>query len=50
VPPSGRSWIDNDLGTTKGIKVKGRRVEGPQSLKRGDVIEIGTSKVTFEVE
>ena len=50
VRPSGGSWIVNDLGSTNGIKVNGRRVTGPQSLKRGDVIEIGTSRVTFELE
>jgi hypothetical protein len=50
VRPSGGSWIVNDLGSTNGIKVNGLRVDGAQSLKRGDVIEIGTSKVTFEVE
>src|SRR3954447_20086987 len=50
VRPSGGSWIVNDLGSTNGIKVNGRRVSGPQSLKRGDVIELGTSRVTFELE
>jgi pSer/pThr/pTyr-binding forkhead associated (FHA) protein len=50
IRPSGGSWIVNDLGSTNGIKVNGRRVDGPQSLKRGDVIEIGTSRVTFELE
>jgi hypothetical protein len=50
VRPSGGSWIVNDLGSTNGIKVNGRRVRGPQSLKPGDVIELGTSRVTFEVE
>ncbi len=50
VRPSGGGWIVNDLGSTNGIKVNGRRVEGPQSLKPGDVIELGTSRVTFEVE
>jgi len=50
VRPSGGSWMVNDLGSTNGIKVNGRRVDGPQSLKPGDVIEIGTSRVTFEVE
>src|SRR3954454_5609749 len=50
VRPSGGSWIVNDLGSTNGIKVNGRRVEGPQSLKRGDVIELGTSRVTFDME
>jgi hypothetical protein len=50
VRPSGGSWIVNDLGSTNGIKVNGRRIDGPQSLKRGDVIELGTSRVTFELE
>ena len=50
IRPSGASWTVNDLGSTNGIKVNGRRVEGPQSLKPGDVIELGTSRVTFEVD
>jgi predicted component of type VI protein secretion system len=50
VRPSGGSWIVNDLGSTNGIKVNGRRVNGPQSLKRGDVIELGTSRVTFDLQ
>ena len=29
VRPSGGSWIVNDLGSTNGIKVNGRRVDGP---------------------
>ena len=50
VRPSGGSWIVNDLGSTNGVKVNGRRIEGPQSLKPGDTIEIGTSRLTFELE
>jgi pSer/pThr/pTyr-binding forkhead associated (FHA) protein len=50
VRPSGGSWIVRDLGSTNGIKVNGRRVQGPQSLKPGDLIELGTSRVTFELE
>jgi pSer/pThr/pTyr-binding forkhead associated (FHA) protein len=50
VRPSGGGWIVNDLGSTNGIKVNGRRVTGPQSLRPGDVIELGTSRVTFELE
>ena len=50
VRPSGGSWIVNDLGSTNGIKVNGRHVDGPHSLKRCDVIELGTSRVTFELE
>ncbi len=52
VRPSGGSWIVRDLGSTNGIKVNGRRVDpsGPQSLKPGDVIELGTSRAIFELE
>ena len=50
-PALGRgSWIVRDLGSTNGVKVNGRRIQGPQSLKRGDVIELGTARVTFELE
>ena len=52
VRPSGGSWIVRDLGSTNGVKVNGRRLDParPQSLKRGDVIELGTSRATFELE
>jgi hypothetical protein len=48
VRPSGGKWIVRDLGSTNGIKVNGRRVDGAQSLKPGDVIEMGRSRLTFE--
>src|SRR5918992_1383263 len=52
VRPSGGSWIVRDLGSTNGVKVNGRRVDAsrPQSLKPGDTIELGTARVTFELE
>jgi hypothetical protein len=50
VRPSGGSWIVRDLGSTNGVKVNGRRIQGPQSLKPGDVLELGTSRVTFVLE
>jgi hypothetical protein len=52
VRPSGGSWIVRDLGSTNGVKVNGRRVDPnrPQSIKPGDVIELGTSRAIFEVE
>jgi pSer/pThr/pTyr-binding forkhead associated (FHA) protein len=43
-------WQVADLGSTNGVKVNGRRIQGPQSLKPGDVIELGTARVTFELE
>ena len=50
VRPSGGSWIVRDLGSTNGVKVNGRRIDSPQSLKRGDEIELGTARATFELE
>ena len=50
VRPSGGSWTVRDLGSTNGIKINGRRVEGAQSLRAGDTIEMGTSQLTFELE
>jgi hypothetical protein len=52
VRPSGGSWIVRDLGSTNGVKVNGRRLDPsrPQSIKPGDVIELGTSRATFELE
>jgi hypothetical protein len=50
VRPSGGSWTVRDLGSTNGVKVNGRRIQGPQSLKPGDVLELGTARVTFELE
>jgi Protein of unknown function (DUF3662)/FHA domain len=50
IRPSGGSWIVRDLGSTNGVKVNGRRIQGPQSLKPGDVIELGTSRLTFDLK
>ena len=50
VRPSGGSWIVRDLGSTNGVKVNGRRIQGPQSLKPGDELVLGTARVTFELE
>ena len=50
VRPSGGSWTVRDLGSTNGIKINSRRVDGAQSLHAGDTIELGTSRLTFELE
>ena len=50
IRPSGASWTVRDLGSTNGVKVNGRRVEGAQSLKHGDAIELGTTRIVFELE
>jgi Protein of unknown function (DUF3662)/FHA domain len=43
-------WVVADLGSTNGVKVNGRRVDGAQSLHAGDAIELGSSRVVFELE
>jgi hypothetical protein len=48
VRPSGGSWIVRDLGSTNGVKVNGRRIDGPQSLHAGDRIRLGLSDLIFE--
>jgi hypothetical protein len=50
IRPRGGSWVLNDLGSTNGSTLNGRRVVGPEVLKPGDEIELGTSVVTFELE
>jgi hypothetical protein len=50
VRPSGGSWIVRDLGSTNGVKVNGRQIEGAQSLRPGDEIELGTCRIVFELE
>jgi hypothetical protein len=50
ISPSGQSWLIQDLGSTNGVRVNGRQVDGPHPLESGDRIELGTVSVTFEVE
>jgi Protein of unknown function (DUF3662)/FHA domain len=50
IRPRGGSWVLTDLGSTNGSVLNGRRIEGPEVLKPGDQIEIGTSSMTFELE
>jgi pSer/pThr/pTyr-binding forkhead associated (FHA) protein len=39
-----------DLGSTNGSRLNGRKLQGPEVLKPGDEIELGTSLLTFELE
>jgi hypothetical protein len=50
VRPRGGSWVLNDLGSTNGSTVNGRRVEGSEVLRPGDEIELGSSRMTFTLE
>ncbi len=49
VRPSGGSWVVVDLGSTNGVKVSGRKISGPERLNHGDTLDLGTSRLAFEV-
>jgi pSer/pThr/pTyr-binding forkhead associated (FHA) protein len=50
IRPRGGSWVLTDLGSTNGSSINGRRIDGPEVIKSGDEIELGTSVMTFQVE
>jgi hypothetical protein len=50
IRPRGGSWVLSDLNSTNGTRLNGRRLQGPEVLKPGDEIELGTSLLTFELE
>jgi hypothetical protein len=47
--PTSEGWTLADLGSTNGVLVNGRTLEGPQPLSAGDVIELGSTEIVFEV-
>jgi hypothetical protein len=49
--PAGRDgWTITDLGSTNGVRVNGRPIQGPHRVEPGDHIEVGTVDVRFEVQ
>jgi hypothetical protein len=46
----GGSWVLSDLGATNGVVLNGRRIDAPEPVRPGDRIELGTSRLTFELE
>ena len=48
--PRGAAWVVSDLGSTNGTRVNGRQIHGPEVVRPGDEIEIGSSLITFELE
>jgi hypothetical protein len=50
VRPRGGSWVLTDLGSTNGTRLNGRTIEAAEVLKPGDEIEVGTSRIRFELE
>ena len=51
IRPDGRGgWLVEDMGSTNGVKVNGRRITGPSPLEPGARIALGTADVRFVVE
>lgn len=50
IRPTGQGWLVEDLGSTNGVRVNGRPVQGPHPLEPGDRLELGTAEVRFEVD
>ncbi|MGI8903955.1 MAG: FhaA domain-containing protein [Solirubrobacteraceae bacterium] len=50
IRPRGGAWVLSDLGSTNGSSLNGRRINGPETVRAGDEIEVGTSVITFELE
>jgi hypothetical protein len=51
ITPDGHGgWIVEDLGSTNGVKVNGRRITGRTPLEPGARIALGTADVRFVVE
>ncbi len=44
------SWTIEDLGSTNGVQVNGRRIAGIHVLASGDRLDVGTVSARFEVE
>jgi predicted component of type VI protein secretion system len=43
------AWSIEDLGSTNGVQVNGRTVQGEHELRSGDRIELGSTEIVFEI-
>lgn len=48
-PRSAASWTIEDLGSTNGLRVNGKRVSGAHELHSGDSIGVGSTEMVFEI-
>ena len=47
--PAGEGWELEDLGSTNGLLLNGRELRGSSPLAAGDVIEMGSTAMVFEL-
>jgi len=50
LPMAAGAWTIADLGSTNGVVVNGRRIQGAAPLQPGDSIALGTAQITFELD
>ena len=50
LPGAADTWTIADLGSTNGVLVNGRRIEGAEVLQAGDRIVLGTADIAFDLE
>jgi FhaA, N-terminal domain/FHA domain len=48
-PADDDGWTVADLGSTNGVRLNGRTVEGAQRLHAGDHVELGSTEIVFEL-
>jgi hypothetical protein len=49
-PAAAGTWTIADLGSTNGVRVNGRQIQGVAALTAGDRIVLGTAEIVFELE
>jgi pSer/pThr/pTyr-binding forkhead associated (FHA) protein len=49
IRPVADGWTVEDLGSTNGVLVNGQALAGPQALNPGDLVELGSTQIVFEV-
>ncbi len=47
--PRGEVWTIEDLGSTNGVLLNGSEIHGEQELREGDVLQLGSTEIDFEL-
>jgi Protein of unknown function (DUF3662)/Inner membrane component of T3SS, cytoplasmic domain len=48
-PLNASTWTIEDLGSTNGVRINGRAIEGLYELRAGDRIGVGSTEMVFEI-
>lgn len=49
IRPAPSGWTIADLGSTNGVRLRGRSLQGIEQLRSGDTIELGSTEIVFEL-